>query len=186
MPKSKRSHPQGEPVLSARRRGVFSPRIVATNYLADDNVTWLFDGGAGFFHHRQTGFQTVDLDSCRSPSVVDGPKDSHYLWVCLRHYSKDVLGLPVRSPNSDPNRDFLGVTGDFGDYELIHSVDFKTNRIVLYENNRFYSALLSPDSSVHLSLDHTPTYCSHIRMELTKIQFNLSQISYCHFPLILR
>ena len=51
------------------------PRIVAVHYLADDNMTWPFGGGTGFFKHRQTGFQTVDLESCRSKSVLDGPKD---------------------------------------------------------------------------------------------------------------
>ena len=45
------------------------------------------------------------------------------------------------------------MTGDYGEYELIHTVPYRTNRIVFYQNNLFHSALVTADGAKHLSCD---------------------------------
>jgi len=124
------------------------PKVVALHYLADDNVTWPFGGGTGFFRHREIGLGHVTYETCLSDPVIDAPK-SHYKWVCERH-----LGYPnTRQPRSDRRKDFPGVTGEYGEYELVHTVSYRTNRIVLYHNNLFHSALVTAEGAQHLSCD---------------------------------
>jgi hypothetical protein len=53
----------------------------------------------------------------------------------------------------DPDKDFPGVTGDYGEYDLMHVAPYRTNRFVIYQSNQLHSGIITLEGAKHLSCD---------------------------------
>lgn len=114
--------------------------IVAVHYLADENTTWPFGGGTGFYRHRKSGFDSVSPMSCKGSSELGR---DHFAALCNSNDNATV----------DSSKEYPGVTGDYGEYDLVHTVGYRANRIVLYYENQLHSGIITPKGSEKLNCD---------------------------------
>ena len=83
-------------------------------------------GGTGFFRHKPTGFERVGVDR-REP------------------YLSAVTGFFAE--HGEPPAAYIGATTD--QYELIGSVDYKPNRLLIYPGNLLHSGLIRPATDIY-------------------------------------
>jgi hypothetical protein len=87
-------------------------------------------GGTGFFRHKLTGleyFPSHEFEIKRDEAL--------YRHVLKKHKFKDMNELLKLLLRFD----------DENEWELMHTVDFKFNRLVLYRGNFFHTAVLPPE-----------------------------------------
>ena len=84
--------------------------------------------------------------------------NSHYVKICLDYWNvyRDSAHPQqeemVRSYNIlDADRDLPGVSGDYGEYNLVKKVDYKPNRIILYPSNVFHAGLMTPEAAANMA-----------------------------------
>ena len=126
-------------------------RIVAVHYLSDDRVTWPFGGGTAFFKHRETGHLDLTREKCNKE--MNSRPETEYAWLC-----RDFMGHFNPLMVSDPNKTPIGVTDDYGEYDLVHKVDYKANRIVLYASDLLHSAFITEEGERNLNCDPSATH----------------------------
>jgi hypothetical protein len=83
-------------------------------------------GGTGFFRHKPTGFERID-DSRRA----------EYLSAVSRFFDE----------HGQPPATYIRTTTN--QYELIGSVDYKPNRLVIYPGNLLHSGLIDPAADIY-------------------------------------
>ena len=124
--------------------------LVSVHYLSD-TASWPHGGGTGFFKHRATGNTRIDKKLCEKASYYF--PDSHYTFTCRDNFPLLDPDLGRPKVESDPTKDFPGVTGEYGEYDIIEVVPFKPNRIVIYMSYQLHSAVIGAEGQDALSCD---------------------------------
>merc|ERR1712224_296346 len=98
-----------------------------------------------------------------------GEAAGHYAAKCQRSFGEgDQSGKDGKGHKYvvDSSKDFPGVTGDFGEYDLMHVVGYRANRIVMYYSNQLHSGIMTKEGSDNLSCDpkakHRRTAVSYV------------------------
>ncbi len=86
-------------------------------------------GGTGFFRHRQTGFERIGDD-----------RKSAYFESLQTQFNKN-----------EPAREYIKASNN--EFELISTVGYLQNRMIIYPSNILHSGLIQPDRDLHSKSD---------------------------------
>lgn len=82
-------------------------------------------GGTGFFKHKQTGFERVTAER-------------------KEQYSQSVAAFDQEHGN--PPQSYITASND--QFELVGSVDYRPNRMIIYPGNLLHSGLINPATDI--------------------------------------
>lgn len=82
-------------------------------------------GGTGFFKHKQTGYERVSADR-------------------IKHYTQSIADYDKLHGNPAP----AYITDSNDRYELMGSVEYRPNRMIIYPGNLLHSGLINPATDI--------------------------------------
>lgn len=86
-------------------------------------------GGTGFYRHKSTGYEKIDLNRAKNFSKIWSDEQKIYDLPKSQYFTQ-----------SDDR------------FELIKAVEYEANRIVIYPSNILHTGLINPDVDVHHNL----------------------------------